>query len=68
MQARNAMTHGPLDSADQEVKKYIKLSHAYESVIHRVLLRVLDYECDYIDYSAAGYPSLQMDDNLQGKL
>ncbi|HEY5327391.1 MAG TPA: hypothetical protein VIJ27_10365 [Mucilaginibacter sp.] len=68
MQARNAMTHGPLDSEDKEVKKYIKLTHAYESVFHRVLLRVLDYEGDYIDYSAAGHPSLQMEENLGSKL
>jgi hypothetical protein len=68
MQARNAMTHGPLDSADKEVKKYIKLTHAYESVFHRILLRVLDYEGDYIDYSAVGHPNLLMDENLRGKL
>lgn len=68
MQARNAMTHGPLETTDEEIRKYLKLTHAYESVFHRVLLRVLNYKGDYIDYSAAGHPNLSIDENLRGKL
>lgn len=68
MQARNAMTHGPLGGTDKEIKRYIKLSHAYESLFNRLLLKILGYEGDYTDYSYTGYPSININDNLKGKI
>jgi hypothetical protein len=67
MQARNAMTHGALDSTSDEIRRYILLSHAYESLFNRVLLKTLGYKGDYIDYSALGHPSLAINRNLIGR-
>ncbi len=68
MQARNAMTHGALGVNSEEVRKYIKLTHAYESLFNRVLLKVLGYQGDYIDYSSEGHPDLDLSENLKGEL
>ncbi|WP_432328001.1 hypothetical protein ACRQ5D_33870 [Mucilaginibacter sp. P25] len=67
LQARNAMTHGALGSSDDEVRRYIILTHAYESLFNRVLLKSLGYDGEYIDYSALGHPSLAIDKNLIGR-
>lgn len=68
MQARNAMTHGALGVNSEDVRKYIKLTHAYESLFNRVLLKVLGYEGDYVDYSSEGHPDLDLSENLKGML
>jgi hypothetical protein len=62
------MTHGALGNSDDEVRHYIILTHAYESLFNRVLLKSLGYDGDYIDYSALGHPSLRIDKNLIGRV
>lgn len=68
IRARNAMTHGPFENNETEIRKYIKLSHAYKSLFNRSLLRVLGYDGTYKDYSSLGHPDLDIQQNLNGKI
>jgi hypothetical protein len=51
MKARNDMVHSSIGDADiEKLKEYAKLTRAYQTLFHRVILRLLNYEGFYIDY------------------
>jgi hypothetical protein len=58
MRARNAMAHGGSTySTKEEAKPFIIKTHIYETLFHRILLRILHYEEYYIDYAVKKRPS-----------
>lgn len=63
--ARNLMAHQETDyETEKELHQIIKLSDAYLTLINRVILKILEYEWYYIDYSKEGIKYLKMDENL----
>jgi hypothetical protein len=65
LRARNTMTHRGIDvDTDEERRNITKLSDAYVTLINRVILRLMDYDWYYIDYSKEGIKYLKMDQNL----
>jgi hypothetical protein len=59
--SRNVMIHDSFDLSSNEYEKLILLSLVYKVFFHRVILKVLDYSGEYIDYSMKGYPSKTVD-------
>ncbi|MBS7787648.1 hypothetical protein KIH23_10095 [Flavobacterium sp. CYK-55] len=58
IKARNKMAHTSFgDISDEEIIKTIHLTHAYESLFNRIILKILSYDGDYIDYYTLGFPS-----------
>lgn len=54
LKARNLSAHGNVKSEDY--RKQYKQSRVYECIICRVLLKLIGYDGDYIDYGTIGYP------------
>jgi len=65
IRARNAMAHSSIETDEDTSMKYIKLSHAYEIIVHRVILRILRYNETYLDYHNSHYVERNMDENLR---
>ncbi len=62
LQKRNSMAHGGSDAESMaEVKKLILHTRAYETLFHRVFLRILGYTGYYIDYYHDGSVSKHID-------
>ena len=59
--SRNVMIHDSIDFYSTEYEKMVLLSFVYKTFFHRVLLKVLGYSGEYIDYSMKGYPSKSLD-------
>jgi hypothetical protein len=58
LQSRNSMAHGGADIKTMaEAKKLILNTRAYETLFHRVFLRILGYGEYYIDYYLSGTKS-----------
>ncbi len=58
LKARNSMAHGGADAKTMEkAKKLILHTRVYETLFHRVFLRVLGYDDYYIDYYLSGTKS-----------
>lgn len=63
--ARNLMAHQNINFDKVEDRERIKkLSDAYLSLINRVILKILEYDWYYIDYSKEGIHYLMIDENL----
>ena len=51
MRARNIMAHASIHSADNKKREeYAKLTQVYQTLFHKVMLRILNYDEHYIDY------------------
>ena len=62
IKARNKMAHSSIGKADlKKLNEYVQLTHAYQTLFHRIILRILNYEGSYIDY----YSSNQIDRNIK---
>lgn len=62
LQQRNSMAHGGSDAETMaKVKKLILHTRAYETLFHRVFLRILGYTGYYIDYYHSGNVSKHID-------
>lgn len=62
---RNRCAHGgPIDS--YQIREHIRLTRTYQSMIHRVLLRILGYTGPYIDYGTIGFPERALDECAGG--
>lgn len=58
IKARNKMAHSSMgEISEDEIQKTIRMKRAYETLFHRVFLKLLGYENDYIDYYTLGHPS-----------
>lgn len=55
LQARNFSVHGSYGS-NVDYEKQFMTSHIYECMLVRVILKLLKYEGNYIDYGILGYP------------
>ena len=65
LKARNKMAHSSLGEISMdETKKLIKLTRAYETLFHRVFLKLLNYNGSYIDYYTIGHPRRHIDDPI----
>jgi hypothetical protein len=64
LQARNVMAHSSIENDDESIKKYLMLTHAYTSLFHRILLKIMGFDGSYVDYSTLGYPERKMSENL----
>ncbi|MGD1317842.1 hypothetical protein [Chryseobacterium sp. 2R14A] len=63
--ARNHMAHQSLNfDTVAEQQRIKKISDAYVTLIHRVILKILDYNSYYIDYSKEGIRYLNINDNM----
>lgn len=58
MKARNSVAHNAITGvSDEEARKLIKFTRSYQSLLHRIILRVLGYNDYYTDYFMDGFPS-----------
>lgn len=65
LKARNLMTHGTLSfETEEKIRETAKISDAYITLVNRVILKLLDYNWYYIDYSKEGIRYLKMDENM----
>ena len=60
IKARNSMAHGDKGN-NEEFEKMIKCTRAYETLFHRVFLKILGYKGYYVDRSMIGYPEKHID-------
>lgn len=57
------MAHGDLKIFDDSyAEEMIMLTHAYHTLFHRTLLKLLGYEGMYIDYATLGLPKRHIDE------
>lgn len=64
LRARNAMTHSKLEIDNKTIQKYIKLTRAYETLFHRTILKILDFDGKYIDYYSDDHPEQDIHKNI----
>lgn len=62
MKARNIMSHGGKTREQEDVQNDILVNEAYFVLINRVIMKILKYKGDYIDYSTIGYPIRNIDE------
>ena len=57
IKARNRMIHSRVTATGQEQREdLIRLSFAYRTLFHRVVLKILGYSGNYLDYATEGLP------------
>lgn len=61
LKARNSMAHGDATSPD-ETQKLINLTRIYETFFHRIILKLLGFEGNYIDRGTIGFPNRNIDE------
>jgi hypothetical protein len=57
IKARNKMIHA---SSGGDTSELIKHTNVYKTLFNRVLLRLLEYDAKYIDYSTVGWPEVNI--------
>ena len=58
--ARHAVAHGRIASKQKEWEQMIQHTSTYETLIHKILLRLLGYSGSYIDRSVLGWKDKQL--------
>jgi len=61
---RNLAIHGSLKPKDYD-KLYIR-TLAFQTLLHRLILKLLEYNGKYNDYSTSGFPERDINEPLQG--
>jgi hypothetical protein len=65
IKARNKMAHSSLgDISMDEIKETIRLTRAYETLFHRIFLKILCYNGQYIDYYTLGHPKRNINEPI----
>ena len=64
LRARNKMVHSTIDSSDESIKLYIGLTRAYQTLVNRVILKILKFDEKYVDYYSEGFPEKNIDENI----
>ena len=54
--ARNFAAHGSINESKTSILEQHKLAMAYETLISRVILKLIGYSGNYVDYGTLGYP------------
>jgi hypothetical protein len=67
MKARNTMTHSSIDMSD-ELQQYenCHITTAYETLFHRIILKLLDFDGSYIDYYSNDHVQRSIDEPVGG--
>ncbi len=63
MSYRNKPAHGK-DFKEKDVAKLVEMNEAYLTLINRIILKVLGYEMDYIDYYLPNYPEKNINEAI----
>lgn len=53
---RNKMIHDAMDLEKIDIRELVRLTYAYRSLFHRIMLKLLGHSGKYIDYSMARLP------------
>jgi len=65
IKARNKMAHSSMGSISEEkIRKTIRMTRAYETLFNRILLKILSYEGNYIDYYTFGHPNRKINESI----
>lgn len=64
--ARNSAAHGGRAATPSEIDDLMRCGIAYQTLFHRVVLRLLDYEGSYVDRCTLGHPSRPLDEPAGG--
>lgn len=56
LQARNFSAHGSFGGSNIDYREQYVISQVYECILVRVVLKLLKYDGNYIDYGTFGYP------------
>jgi|LSQX01.1.fsa_nt_gb hypothetical protein len=67
IKGRNSMAHGDIMS-DQETERLMSLTRSFQTLFHRIFLKILGFDGDYFDRSTAGWPKSHIDDPMKGKV
>lgn len=68
LKARNPMAHGSSTLLDEsKYQEMVDATLAYRTLLNRVLLKVLDHEGGYVDYSATGWPERPLEEPPSGR-
>lgn len=62
IKARNSMAHDKQGAFNEQIEDIIFYSKVYKTLFHRVFLKLLSYEREYIDYSIIGWPDKSIDE------
>ncbi|MCD6513295.1 MAG: hypothetical protein J7L07_00050 [Candidatus Odinarchaeota archaeon] len=60
IKARHAIAHGQIGNGKMEWRRLIQHSQTYETLIHKILLKVLGYSGSYVDRSTVGWKDKQL--------
>ena len=66
IKVRNKMAHVGYAKNREEYRKIVKSTYAYQTLFHRVLLKILDYKGNYMDLSTEGLPERHIDTPVGG--
>jgi len=55
IESRNPMIHDSIEISGNE-EEVIRSSFAYRTMFHRILLKILGYSGQYVDYTIEGWP------------
>lgn len=61
IRARNIPAHGAFGVKEEDYELFIKHSQVYETLINRIILKLINYEGAYIDYGTLGFPEKELD-------
>lgn len=65
IKARNKMAHSSLgEMSEDEIEETVRLTRAYETLFNRILLKILSYNGQYIDYYTLGHPNRNIDEPI----
>ena len=63
--ARNKMAHSSLGETNiEEIKDTMRMTRAYETLFHRIFLKILNYKGNYIDYYSVGHPNRNINESI----
>lgn len=66
IRSRHKMAHGDIKSNDEMLKEMSRNTLAYETLFHRVFLKILGYNGYYIDRSTLQFPNRHINTQLGG--
>ena len=61
IKARHDIAHGRLATKDEAWEKMVQNTNAYETLLNKIILKLLGYSGDYINRSSIGWRDEQLD-------